>query len=236
MNNQKVECIVLFMLCVGVKIVISFHEIPLIYISDCTSSISVAARLAGYDWSDVVRNAGYYGIGYLFVFFPLYLLKISPVIIYRIVALTSAVLVGITPLIARAIIARNFPDIDKMKRFSISLISGCFSICSTITFSMWNEEPLLLSLWIIAFLMFEILNYKTKKNELALFVLLGYILFLHTRAVVTVVGVFIIHLVVSLHRRKRLLSVLFWPAYCAEYSIVKYAVRIYQNLIWISHI
>ena len=232
--NSFIIDIVLIFGSMGTMLAMAFSKYPLIYNSDCTSSISVAAKLAGYNWDNVVKNAGYYGFGYLFIFSPLFAAGVNPVIIYRVAAFVGAVLSGMTTVIAKKILDRNFSNIQEWQRFCIALITGCTVICCNANFSMRNEEPLVFMCFIVLYFIFELLDRYTRKNEIILLISLGYILTLHTRAIVIVLAVVFSNILCFYVKQKSFLKWYFWPLYLIEYSLISELIKLYQKSIWIS--
>ena len=86
---KKQDLFLVFLITLFPRLFISLQAYPAMYSSDEVSAISVAAMLAGYDWREVVSCAGYYGIGYLFIFAPLFHVVKNRISIYRIILTVS---------------------------------------------------------------------------------------------------------------------------------------------------
>ena len=82
------EIFVIVFLMVAFSLFLSwplFTTYPLHTTTDELGTIVGAASLAGYDWSGVIDKSGYYGFGYYIIFAPLFMLHLSPIMIYRII-------------------------------------------------------------------------------------------------------------------------------------------------------
>ena len=66
-----------------------FKSYPLHTTTDELGAIVGAATWAGYDWSAVIGKSSYYGFGYYALFAPLFKLHLSPILIYRIILITT---------------------------------------------------------------------------------------------------------------------------------------------------
>ena len=237
-KNEYIEIIVILACVMGMNLFLAFKERPLLYPSDSAQSISVAALLAGYDWKDAISTGKYYGIGYLFVYFPLFLLKCSPTVIYRTVAVVASFLIGITAIIARRIVYRHWPDISFPKRIMVSVISGSVSICNTFVFSMRNEEMLLVCSWLIAMLLIDVYlsDYTCQKKQLTIVFLMIYVNFLHARAIIIVFSVVLFCAISFLVESKCILRLWHWCIYAIGYFLSGLAIKLYQISIWGSKI
>ena len=233
--NNIITSALLFLLCSIPSIYTAVKTHPIIYPSDCTSAISVAASIAGYDWSEVVSHAGYYGYGYLFLFFPLYLLEMSPITIYKTIAVFGAILIGLTPVIAKKILAEN-SSMSNIQTFIISLVCGFASLCNIKNFSLWNEEPLLVCIWLFALYLFRLMrNNKSRKYELILAFLLGYVCTLHARAVILIPLFMVAYTLYWLLFKEDLVRKRFWIILSILFLIARFITKYYQHLNWSGH-
>lgn len=178
--------IMIFLLATLPRVIFCLFMIPVGVLSDETATISGAAYLAGYDWSQVIQHAGYYGTGFTALMAPLFMATDDPVIIYRGIGMVCAVLQGASSLIAYRIFTKYF-SIEKILFVAVAAVASSYLVtdCSIIIF---NEHPLVLCSWIIAWLLLYLqknLDNKKKKirGTLFLFLVLGYSLTLHTRAI-----------------------------------------------------
>lgn len=236
-NNPIMDMIVVFLVCFIPKFVIALNSIMINTISDEVSSISVAAFLAGYDWRDVVSNAGYYGIGYLFIFFPLFKIGLPAVIIYRIILSVNAMLIGLTAVICYAILSRFFKVESRVVKIVISSVCGCMSIFSTSITRARNEDIYLLCGWMFAWIILNLLDecvVKKKKYEILLVVLLLYMLTIHSRAVTYIISLMLILAIYWLFFHKKLVSKFLTFALVFGSALIEIMLKLYQQWVWQS--
>lgn len=237
MNNPVMDMLVVFLVCFIPKFVIAVNSIMINTISDETSAISVAAFLAGYDWSDVISNAGYYGIGYLFIFFPLFKMGIPAVIIYRIILSVNAVLIGFTGVICYSILSKFFKMENRIIKIVISSTCGCMSIFSTSITRARNEDIYLLCGWLFAYVILRLLDEaveKKAKYELLLLSLLLYMLTIHSRAVTYIIALILACGAYRLLFHKKIVSKNFWLFLLFGFAIVEFMLKQYQQWVWQS--
>lgn len=236
-NNPVTDRLVVFLVCFIPKFVIAVHSIMINTISDETSSISVAAFLAGYDWRDVISNAGYYGIGYLFIFFPLFKIGISAVSIYRIILSVNAILIGFTGVICYSILSKFFKMENRIIKIVISSTCGCMSIFSTSITRARNEDIYLLCGWLFAYVILRLLDEtveKKTKYEFLLLALILYMLTIHSRAVTYLIAFILVCCVYWLFFHKKLVSRFFWLFLIFGYAMVHFLLKQYQQWVWQS--
>ena len=236
-NKFIIDKLIVFFVCFLPKFIIAINSIMINTISDETSAISVAALLAGYDWRDVVSNAGYYGIGYLFVFFPLFKAGISAVHIYRIILAVNAVLIGFTGVVCYSILIRFFKLENRFVKVTISCTCGCMSIFSTSITRSRNEDIYLLCGWLFAYIVLILLDETTVKKtkyEVLLLSLLFYMLTIHTRSVTYIIALILACGIYWLIFHKRLVSKFFWIFLISGYGVVEFVLKLYQKWVWQS--
>src|SRR5699024_5766228 len=105
--------IMIFLLATLPRVIFCLVMIPVGVLSDETATISGGAYLAGYDWSQVIQHAGYYGTGFTALMAPLFMVTDDPVIIYRGIGMACAVLQGASSLIVYRIFTKYF-SIEKI--------------------------------------------------------------------------------------------------------------------------
>mgnify|MGYP004620355681 CR=1 FL=1 len=236
-NSSTIDIIIVFLVCFIPKFIIAVNSVMIYTISDEVSSISVAAFLAGYDWSDVVSNAGYYGIGYLFIFFPLFKLGIAPLIIYRIILSVNAILIGLTAIICYFILDHYFDIDDRFAKVIIACTCGSMSIFSTSITRARNEDIYLLCGWLFAYVLLKVLDdmeVKKIKYEILLAILSLYMLTVHSRAITYIIAFIIICVVCKLLFKKTIVTKYYWVILLIGFGVIEGLLKIYQQLIWQS--
>ena len=213
-------------------------SLPLHTSTDELGAIIGAATLSGRDWSGVVANSGYYGFGYYSLFFWLFQLTNSPIVIYRvIIIITSFLRVLIIPI--AYYIAKNYMQIKS---------EGALYLCSMLMPFLYsasvgiisNEYVLELLIWIIILLVCKVLQYQNNKFERTMYVCAltlscFYSLFIHTRALVIIIAVLIVFFLNSIFDKSRYNKVLFTfvsIGITVGYLISKILISLYQAEIY----
>ncbi|RDY30557.1 hypothetical protein [Lachnotalea glycerini] len=192
------------------RIILCFFINTLVYYpSDEVATVSGAALLAGYNWSQVVSTAGYYGQGFYSLFAPLYKLTDNPFVIFKISIIVCSIIQGMTALMSYHCLTRYL----KLKNPSlICAISVAASyLLDTRSTNLLNETPLMLMCWIILAILFHLneaamLSKSTRKYTIYLILALAYSITLHTRAVILCVALLITVLFYYWTYRKWLVS------------------------------
>ncbi len=232
-NRQKiVDCAFIFFICFIPRLCQSIEVIPLNFRSDETSALYIAARLAGYDWNDVISNAGYYGIGFLWIFAPLFSMGLSSITIYRI---TASVLAGVNALTGPVFycITDHFFNIEsRVKKVTIASICGNLIFFYVATISTRNEEILALLVCIVTYLLCKIIKERKFRDELLLSFVMLYSLTCHTRAVAILMTVILVSIIYSVFYRKKLFHTVTYIINLAGYFLVSYLLNLYRLSIW----
>ena len=234
-DNRKLyiaELIIIFIICALPRCMTAMSAYPLTYLRDETSAISVAAQIAGYDWSAVISNAGYYGIGYLWIFAPLYKLGLDAVIIYRVTIFTSGIILGLQGVVASCIIARFYPDINRWCRAAIAAATGAVSFMNTYTVSIRNEEIVGLLALLILYFLFAVIEQRTLGNQLGMVVVILYAQLCHERSVIFILALMFLVIVYMLYCHKSLFDRWVYYSIAIGYFLEKLLLKIYQLNIW----
>lgn len=234
---KKRDLWLVFLITFIPRCVILFQAYPFIYVSDETSAISVAALAAGHDWSNVVSNAGYYGIGYLFLFAPLFRIVKNPVYIYRIILLVSSIVVSASAPICYAVLHKFLKIESRVHKVIISSLCGTLNFFTVVQMSARNEEILYLLIWVMVYILCNILYYqdialKRSINEVILLFLLIYSLTVHTRAVCFIIGVLLFDVAGRIFLKKEIVHKWSYFIIAAGYILTNLGLKWYQGKIW----
>lgn len=236
----KIDKGITFFICFISKFLIAKDQIMINTLSDEVSSMSIAAFLAGYDWRDVISNAGYYGIGYLFIFFPLFKFGLSSIQIYRIILATNAVVIGITGIICYLILKNIFEIESRIAKITIACTCGCMSIFSTSITRARNEDIYILCGWLFAYLLLRLLGNeearKRKKYEIQVIVLMLYMLTIHSRSIVYFLSIIVVSVIYYFLESKVILSKKNWCFLAIGYIGVQQLLELYQKCVWNSEV
>lgn len=121
----------------------------------------IAARLAGYDWHDLLQQTEYYSFGYSFILIPLFLLNrlgISMSVVYKLAIILNAFFMAGTYFLVQYVIKKiltDFPDkLVQPAGFFVVLYIGY----STKTDTAWTETYLLFMFWCVIALFIRVIN------------------------------------------------------------------------------
>lgn len=232
-QNKTILYFFIFFTIAWGRFFIAMNALPVYTISDEISSFNIAAKLAGYDWSEVVRNAGYYGIGYLFLYAPLFRILKDPILIYRIIVAGSAVLLGLTGIVCYRTLERFFRSIPQNVSVAISVACGCLSLLNTYNASMRNEEMLLLVSWLLLYNLAVVLTEeKAVFHKLAIIFLCIYALTLHTRAMIYIVALLMVCAAYRVIMKKKLMGLIYWAVLAGGYFLSDLILNLYKNSVW----
>lgn len=112
----------------------------------------IAARLAGYDWHDLLQETEYYSFGYSFILVPLFGLNrlgISMSVIYKLAIIMNAFFMAGTYLLIQYVIKKIFTDFPDKLIQPVSLFVVLYIGYSTKTDAAWTETYLLFMFWCV---------------------------------------------------------------------------------------
>jgi len=236
-KNEKL-CVIVMMLFSALFLAYPFFDVyPLHTTTDEMGAIVGAASWAGYDWSGVIDRSGYYGFGYYSLFAPLFMLKLSPIAIYRTILIVTRVIRAVVIFGVTYYIGRYY-----FKFSSKSLLMLISFICTLPFFAdmdgtIVNDIIIEAVLWLVMLMQCKVIEYIDKPRKCIFYgcIYVGvcvYTMLLHTRAVVVVIASFITMLGVLVFKKKKALLTIFLMIPVAY--IVQQLIGIYQNQIWIS--
>ena len=234
-EQEKIYLIIGMLLTLLFYSVFSLKKLPLHTSSDELGAIVGAAYIAGCDWSGVISGCGYYGMGYYFLFAPLFMCTDDPLIIYRVILICNGVLKTLIVWVAFRIFTDFIVIGDSRVRLLLSML--CSFMYTARINSISNEYILELLIWIVLFLCCKVIknhdNIKRKNAHAFLLLLtLAYGLLIHTRWVTVIIAVIIMFGVLSITYRK-----LFFPLwqvliFAILYAIEKRIIELYQSFVW----
>lgn len=183
-NKSYLEYIGVFLFAVLPKIWLAMQTYPLKTFSDEVATIASAASLAGYDWSAVVSQAGYYGAGFYWIFAPVFMLTDDPIIIYRALLIGCSIVQALVAPICYYMLGYYFKMEDKKSRVLVSLC--CSYLVMTRATILFNEHILILLVWIAVLLLAKLHEYrehawKKRGYTVLLMFVFAYSMTIHTR-------------------------------------------------------
>lgn len=156
---------------------------------------SYAARLAGYDWSDVTALAPYYSYGYSFILIPIFVFCKDAVTAYRIAVSINFLFLFLAMVALAGTMKRMMPD----KKMPIVLFSALTVLlpCNLFYTQMTLTEVFLVALYIAAgSVLYRYLENNRLSTLLLLMLILIYLYTVHMRTVGVLLAAMI---VVTIH-------------------------------------
>ncbi len=167
-----------------------------------------AARLLGYDWSEVTSIGSYYSFGYSVILTPILLLVGDSIATYRTAIIINLLFQIISFFIIRRILAHL---ISANSEIWISLLSGIAVLYPSWIFytqMTMSEGVIFLFYHLVILLMFEYLDKPNVVNGVMLVLCTLYLYSVHMRTVGVMALVFVTFIITSLQRENnRILSV-----------------------------
>ena len=235
-QHQINDLLIVFFICLLPRVYVSLRAYPVMVISDEVSAMSAAAFAAGFNWRDVVSQAGYYGFGLLFAFAPLFRLVQSPIWVYRIIMFGLSVVEALTAVMCYKTLLLVKPDFHRIYKILISCVCGLVNILSTVNISNRSEEALALVVWITVYLLVKIILCTESKHrvkyEFAMLIVLTWSLTLHTRAVMLFLGILAVTALYFLLWHRVLLHGWVYILMVVGYLAASRFIKLYQSQIW----
>lgn len=114
---------------------------------------AIAAKYAGFNWSGMMKDSGYYSMGYSLLLVPLYHLGVGAALMYKIAIVLNAVFVTISYFISCFVAKKLFQDFSDIE---ITVSCGLLSLYPYITTQAnyaWPEIFLYFLFWVAIFLL-----------------------------------------------------------------------------------
>ena len=231
---EKVKLLLFMVIAYALLLIGVINSYPMHTTTDELGGIVGAAHFAGLDWSGVISNSGYYGFGYYSLFFPLFKITDSPIIIYRvIVSFTVLLRIAIIPIAYH--IMKEYLGIKS--EWYLYLFSFFMPFLHTSTVGVISNEYVLeLTIWLIILLMSKTIQYfgEGKKGIFygILFVCVCmYSLFIHTRALTLLIAVVIVLVVWGIINRNKKMFIIV-SIIPITYIIAKQIISMYQKNVY----
>lgn len=234
-EHEKI-CVIVMMFISAFILSFSFWDAyPLHTTTDELGTIVGAASLAGYDWSGVIDRSGYYGFGYYGLFAPLFMMELSPILIYRIILVSTRILRGCTIYSMAYYIGNHYMKFSsKFLLMQISLICT-LPLYATKDGTIANDIVLEIMFWVVILLVCKMTEHIDNPKKSIFYCILyivaaAYSCTLHTRALVLVIASFLVVLGVLVYKKKKvmLLSLLLIPVV----FLVNQGISVYQSALW----
>ena len=176
-----------FVFLIAYQVFFNRNEIVPRSLPDELGALAVSAKLAGYDWSYVLSQAGmYYGFGSTLFLFPLIKYVNNPLVLYQFL-LAGGALLRTIPVFICFKIAYKFFNIKNLWLLSLMSVIGILGTPTRST-NIDNEPMLILIGWVIVLCLFEI--QENGKKEILYWIILYFSLafatLVHERAYILI--------------------------------------------------
>ena len=231
-KHEKIKVSLLMLIAYIFLLIGVINSYPLHTSTDELGGIVGAAHFAGLDWSGIISNGGYYGFGYYSLFFWIFKITDSPLIIYRvIISITALIKVMIIPI--SYYILKNYLHVNSGYIYIIAFMMP-FLHTSTVG-AISNEYILELTLWLVIFLTCKIVenmnNWKLIIYSILLIFTCLYSLFIHTRALTLIIALILVFTIYGIiDRNKKVIFIV--NGIIISYFISKKIIELYQNSIY----
>ena len=235
---EKHETIAVLILILVMGILLSYDfwdSYPLHTTTDELGAIVGAATLAGYDWSGVIDKSGYYGFGFYSLYAPLFKLHLSPILIYRIILVSTRFIRAGIIVSTSYYIGKHYLKFSSNCKLMVLCAICTIPLHSNDDANIINDVVIDVFLWLLIYSVCKITE-NIENNRKCLKWILFYCaigfssLFLHTRAIVMVIATLIVLVAIFIYKRRRML--------CLSLSIIplvgiaQLLIQNYQNAIW----
>lgn len=233
--NKKwlISLLITFLICYIPRMLMGFTLTPYA-VYDEGPVLASAAYLAGKDWSSITSVSAYYGFGYYALFAPVFKSTDNPYTIYFVICEVNAFVQALYGVIAFFIMRRFF----KVDRFFKVIVIACIcSYLTTVRPVIYNEIPLVLLNWIIAYLLCSLVHNKCDQkkkivNSIFLFIVIAYALTIHTRAIILLMGLIVVVLIYWWIYKEWLVSLKTVSFCIIAVVLAKYCVNLVQDIVW----
>ena len=149
---------------------------------------STAARMAGWDWSQITSLGSYYSFGYSILLYPILMLTSDSVAAYRLAVMLNAVLMCVASFLLQKMGEELFPNRSEMYRILLSGISVLYPSWIFYMQTTMTEAILAFMVILVGYLFLKLLEKPGVINAILLSLAVGYTYTLHMRAVGLVIA------------------------------------------------
>lgn len=150
------------LLFLGIMVIKDLSKLNTLYVlHDEFGYWSVAAHMAGHDWSGIAHQINYYSYGYSLFLMPLFWIGCNPVIMYKLAIIINAIFWLLSFVLAIKCAEKLFPDINKYIRLLTVFAITLYSNNIVQTHITWSETLLYLMVWVIIWCVIKIIEKPT---------------------------------------------------------------------------
>lgn len=182
-ENRQIQFLKIFLTVVIVTISLwkigDFDQI--VVLNDEFGYWSIGAFLAGKDWSNLASQAPYYSYGYSFLLVPLFYIFQEPEMMYKAAVFLNMIMLTGSFFLCIRLAKKLFTEIDERILVLISFVVTMY--CSNVVqvHVAWTEIYLAFLFWIIANLVYDVIEKPANWRLLVLSILSVYLYIVHQR-------------------------------------------------------
>lgn len=190
--KKHYEIIVIVLLSLIPKLVYSLRALPFNVLGDEMWTLAPAAKLAGFNWEGALAGGRYYGMGFFFVFAPLFKSIDNPDVLYKIMVTTLVLISTVISLIAYYILKNTLKVEMPSVRIFLSVAMSYFIYWPIAM--VYNEHIYIVLWWVIIFLLIKLMEKDVSDKSKVVYTLLlvltmTYSYTIHARATALWIGV-----------------------------------------------
>lgn len=227
-NRNKIESIIflLYSIVIGVVFLRYLSNVSgILVINDEFGYWGIAAQIAGKDWTSLLSTTPYYSYGYSLLLVPLFLLNLSPVVMYQVAIVFNAVFILGSFYLAYSCGRKLFPKISSVLMLTICLVITFYTSNILQAQIAWSETLLYFLYWLLLWLLLHIID-TPKLRSMIGFVICSFCLYIvHQRSigVVLSVGIVMLMLFVSsgVEKKKFLYVILSFAIIFLLHGVIK---------------
>ena len=182
-----------------------------------------AAYFSGTDWGDVAARLPYYGFGYSVVLTPLFWICHTGIQLIRGAIMVNIVCIILMYVLQVYVLSHIYKR--SMEMYICAFISCIHPYLMTNTFKVLCETILSMWIFLIAFLLIRLMKKNRILDAVLLGITTGYILYIHTRAIVIIPVVIILTVIIFKMKQISLGSLIAFIATLAITLVVLYLVK-----------
>ena len=208
--------------------------------NDDIGTMAGAAYFAGLDWSDVISRSLYYGWGYSMFMAPAFLLTDNVRILFQAMLAYNALLLGLSVVICYNILHKILKIQNKTFCVLVTLAANFYFIALMNTNIVFNETAIIFLTWLVFYLLLKMqensdIGRTNIKSTIALVLIMGYGLTVHTRFVLVWGGVFVMFISYGFVKKKILVNPwVFLLGAGGIYGLVRILNGSIQDKLWLA--
>lgn len=193
--STKREKIILIFISIFVFLlnIIRIKEMKTVYLAtDEMGYIGIAAYVAGIDWTGVMKYIPYYSYGYSIILYPLVKIFKQPESLYRSIIVLNAIFITLTVPLSYYFMKKISVNINKYVLMATSVTIVLFSSNVVRAHSAMTEALLILCIWCLIYIFYNIDKDESIKNIICFTILLFYTYTVHQRNIVLMIAAAIV--------------------------------------------